>query len=251
MPRVTLLEQGPNLAAGVVLRKRGLGFPEPRSAPIPGPGVLRKALPLVDQPRQSTLYRSRALQPRLGCGGCWRFYRACDVEPDFRRSFALKRELSMASRDCYEAAGATPGSQASTSVTRATRLAPRLARARLGWAKIGGGSRPGSEELGGRRPVALGRGARVASSPRLLSAAARRWCRSTADDAHLSPRSPSSANWEPTSSAAGRRDPLSRRRGDSHGVARRTGADGSRPTRGESSVPTRSILAAGSWNARG
>jgi len=102
--RVTLLEQGAGLAAGASYGNAGWIFPS-HSAPIPGPRVLRKAVRWLFDP-ESPLF----IQPRASLElARWllRFYRACN-EPDARRGFALKRELSLASRDCYEQLATQP-----------------------------------------------------------------------------------------------------------------------------------------------
>lgn len=96
--RVVLLEQGAELASGSSYGNAGWIFPS-HSAPIPGPGVLRKAARWLLDP-ESPLF----VRPRLSSDlARWliRFCRACN-EPDLRRGFALKRELSLAGRTCYE-----------------------------------------------------------------------------------------------------------------------------------------------------
>ncbi len=96
--RVTLLEQGAELASGSSYGNAGWVFPS-HSAPIPGPGVLRKAARWLIDPESPLYIRPR---PSLALGR-WllAFYRACE-EGRRRRGFALKRELSLASLDLYQ-----------------------------------------------------------------------------------------------------------------------------------------------------
>jgi len=92
----TLIERG-EICSGASHGNGGWIFPS-ESAPIPGPGVIRQALPWLLDP-ESPLY----IQPRPSLSllrWLWRFRAACN-ETDMRRSFALRRALSLASLDLY------------------------------------------------------------------------------------------------------------------------------------------------------
>jgi D-amino-acid dehydrogenase len=101
---VTLLERG-GLAAGASYGNAGWIFPS-HSIPLPGPGVAAKALGWLLDP-ESPLYIRPTLRPAM-LRWLWRFWRACDLA-SAKRSFALNRELSLASRACYESRAARPG----------------------------------------------------------------------------------------------------------------------------------------------
>ncbi len=102
--RVELVEQG-DLAAGASHGNAGWIFPS-HSTPLPAPGVMRQALRwLVD--RESPLYVEPRLDPALAR---WLlgFLRSSSA-PRMRSSFALRRELSLASLALYEKLAALPG----------------------------------------------------------------------------------------------------------------------------------------------
>jgi D-amino-acid dehydrogenase len=102
--RTTLVERG-EICAGASHGNGGWIFPS-ESKPIPGPGVIRESLPWLIDP-ESPLY----IQPRPSLSllrWMWQFRAACN-EPDMRRSFALRRALSLASLELYERLAATEG----------------------------------------------------------------------------------------------------------------------------------------------
>lgn len=102
--RTTLLERG-EICSGASHGNGGWIFPS-ESAPIPGPGVIRESLPWLLDP-ESPLY----IQPRPSLAllrWMWRFRAACN-EADMRRSFALRRALSLASLELYEKLAAIDG----------------------------------------------------------------------------------------------------------------------------------------------
>ncbi len=98
---VTLIERA-GLAAGASYGNAGWIFPS-HAVPLPGPGVTRQALRWLLDP-DSPLYIQPTLRPAM-LRWLWRFWRACDLE-QAKRGFALHRELSLASRGCYEALAA-------------------------------------------------------------------------------------------------------------------------------------------------
>ena len=100
----TLVERG-EICAGASHGNGGWIFPS-ESAPIPGPGVIRQSLPWLIDP-ESPLY----IQPRPSLSllrWMWRFRAACN-EPDMRKSFGLRRALSLASLELYEEFAAIDG----------------------------------------------------------------------------------------------------------------------------------------------
>jgi D-amino-acid dehydrogenase len=102
--RTTLVERG-EICAGASHGNGGWIFPS-ESTPLPGPGVIRKSLPWLIDP-ESPLY----IQPRPSLSllrWMWRFRAACN-EPDMRRSFGLRRALSLASLELYEKLAAIEG----------------------------------------------------------------------------------------------------------------------------------------------
>jgi D-amino-acid dehydrogenase len=92
----TLLERG-EICSGASHGNGGLIFPS-KSAPIPRPGVIRQALPWLLDP-ESPLYIQPRPSPSL-LRWMWRFRAACN-ETDLRRSFCLRRALSLASLELY------------------------------------------------------------------------------------------------------------------------------------------------------
>jgi D-amino-acid dehydrogenase len=102
--RTTLLERG-EICSGASHGNGGWIFPS-ESAPIPGPGVIRRSLPWLLDP-ESPLYI--APRPRLSLlRWMWKFRGACN-ETDMRRSFGLRRALSLASLEIYEQLAAIEG----------------------------------------------------------------------------------------------------------------------------------------------
>jgi D-amino-acid dehydrogenase len=102
--RTTLVERG-EICAGASHGNGGWIFPS-ESAPIPGPGVIRQSLPWLIDP-ESPLY----IQPRPSLSllrWMWQFRAACN-EIDMRRSFSLRRALSLASLEIYEQLAAIDG----------------------------------------------------------------------------------------------------------------------------------------------
>ena len=94
--RTTLLERG-EICSGASHGNGGWIFPSD-SAPIPGPGVIREALPWLLDP-ESPLY----IRPRLSLSllsWLWRFRGACN-ETTMRRSYQLRRALSLASLERF------------------------------------------------------------------------------------------------------------------------------------------------------
>ena len=90
----TLVERG-EICAGASHGNGGWIFPS-ESAPIPGPGVIRESLPWLIDPESPLYIRPRPSLALLRW--MWRFRAACN-EPDMRRSFSLRRALSLASLD--------------------------------------------------------------------------------------------------------------------------------------------------------
>ena len=102
--RTTLVERG-EICAGASHGNGGWIFPS-ESTPIPGPGVIRESLPWLIDP-ESPLY----IQPRPSLSllrWMWRFRAACN-ESDLRKSFGLRRALSLASLELYEKLAAIDG----------------------------------------------------------------------------------------------------------------------------------------------
>ena len=102
--RVTLLERGA-ICSGCSYGNAGWVFPS-HSTPLPAPGVLRQALAWLFDP-ESPFY----VRPRFDlelARWLFDFLRAC-TEERMRRTFALNRDLSLASRGVYEKLAALPG----------------------------------------------------------------------------------------------------------------------------------------------
>ncbi len=100
---VTLIERG-GLASGASYGNAGWIFPS-HCIPLAGPGVARQALRWLLDP-ESPLYIRPTLRPAM-LRWLWRFWNACNLE-SAKRGFALNRELSLASRACYETLVARP-----------------------------------------------------------------------------------------------------------------------------------------------
>ena len=94
--RTTLLERG-EICSGASHGNGGWIFPSD-SAPIPGPGVIREALPWLIDPEGPLYIRPRASLSLLRW--LWRFRSACN-ESTARESFRLRRALSLASLERY------------------------------------------------------------------------------------------------------------------------------------------------------
>jgi len=94
--RTTLLERG-EICSGASHGNGGWIFPSD-SAPIPGPGVIREALPWLLDPESPLYIRPRPSLALLSW--LWRFRGACN-ETAMRRSFRLRRALSLASLERY------------------------------------------------------------------------------------------------------------------------------------------------------
>jgi D-amino-acid dehydrogenase len=89
--RTTLLERG-EICSGASHGNGGWIFPS-ESAPIPGPGVIREALPWLLDPESPFWIQPRANLALLRW--LWDFRRACNASA-LRESFRLRRELSLA-----------------------------------------------------------------------------------------------------------------------------------------------------------
>ena len=89
--RTTLLERG-EICSGASHGNGGWIFPS-ESAPIPGPGVIREALPWLLDPESPFWIRPRANLALLRW--LWDFHRACNASA-LRESFRLRRALSLA-----------------------------------------------------------------------------------------------------------------------------------------------------------
>ena len=94
--RTTLLERG-EICSGASHGNGGWIFPSD-SAPIPGPGVIREALPWLLDPESPLYIRPRPSLALLSW--LWRFRGACN-ETAMRRSFRLRRALSLESLERY------------------------------------------------------------------------------------------------------------------------------------------------------
>ncbi|MCH7644888.1 MAG: FAD-dependent oxidoreductase [Myxococcales bacterium] len=94
--RTTLLERG-EICSGASHGNGGWIFPS-ESAPIPEPGVIRKALPWLLDPESPFWIRPRASLALLRW--LWDFRRACNANA-VRESFRLRRALSLASLDRF------------------------------------------------------------------------------------------------------------------------------------------------------
>jgi D-amino-acid dehydrogenase len=94
--RTTLLERG-EICSGASHGNGGWIFPSD-SAPIPGPGVIREALPWLLDPESPLYIRPRPSLALLTW--LWRFRAACN-ETAMRRSFRLRRALSLASLERF------------------------------------------------------------------------------------------------------------------------------------------------------
>jgi D-amino-acid dehydrogenase len=94
--RTTLLERG-EICSGASHGNGGWIFPS-ESAPIPGPGVIRQALPWLFDPESPFWIRPRASLALLRW--LWDFQRACNASA-VRESFRLRRALSLASLEHF------------------------------------------------------------------------------------------------------------------------------------------------------
>ncbi len=94
--RTTLLERG-EICSGASHGNGGWIFPS-ESAPIPGPGVIREALPWLFDPESPFWIRPRANLALLRW--LWDFRRACNASA-VRESFRLRRALSLASLERF------------------------------------------------------------------------------------------------------------------------------------------------------
>ena len=94
--RTTLLERG-EICSGASHGNGGWIFPS-ESAPIPGPGVIREALPWLFDPESPFWIRPRASLALLRW--LWDFRRACNANA-VRESFRLRRALSLASLERF------------------------------------------------------------------------------------------------------------------------------------------------------
>ena len=92
----TLLERG-EICSGASHGNGGWIFPS-ESAPIPGPGVIREALPWLFNPESPFWIRPRASLALLRW--LWDFRRACNANAA-RESFRLRRALSLASLERF------------------------------------------------------------------------------------------------------------------------------------------------------
>jgi D-amino-acid dehydrogenase len=94
--RTTLLERG-EICSGASHGNGGWIFPS-ESAPIPGPGAIREALPWLLDPESPFWIRPRASLALLRW--LWDFRRACNASAA-RESFGLRRALSLASLERF------------------------------------------------------------------------------------------------------------------------------------------------------
>ena len=94
--RTTLLERG-EICSGASHGNGGWIFPG-ESAPIPGPGVIREALPWLLDPESPFWIQPRASLALLRW--LWDFRRACNASAR-RESFRLRRALSLASLERF------------------------------------------------------------------------------------------------------------------------------------------------------
>jgi D-amino-acid dehydrogenase len=94
--RTTLLERG-EICSGASHGNGGWIFPS-ESAPIPGPGVIREALPWLFDAEGPFWIRPRASLALLRW--LWDFRRACNASAE-RESFRLRRALSLASLERF------------------------------------------------------------------------------------------------------------------------------------------------------
>jgi D-amino-acid dehydrogenase len=94
--RTTLLERG-EICSGASHGNGGWIFPS-ESAPIPGPGVIREALPWLFDAEGPFWIRPRASLALLRW--LWEFRRACNASAE-RESFRLRRALSLASLERF------------------------------------------------------------------------------------------------------------------------------------------------------
>jgi len=95
--RTALIERG-EICSGASHGNGGWIFPS-ESAPIPGPGVIREALPWLLDPESPFWIRPRASFALLRW--LWDFRRACNASA-VRESFRLRRALSLASLERFE-----------------------------------------------------------------------------------------------------------------------------------------------------
>lgn len=96
--RVTVLERGGPDHDCCSLGNAGMIVPS-HIVPLAAPGMIGLGLRLMRNPEGPF-----AIQPRLDrdlLDWCWKFYRACNAE-HVRRAAPLLRDLSLASRRCYE-----------------------------------------------------------------------------------------------------------------------------------------------------
>lgn len=100
----TLVERG-EICAGASHGNGGWIFPS-ESSPIPGPGVIRESLPWLIDPESPLYIRPRPSLSLLRW--MWKFRAACN-ETDMRRSYRLRRALSLASLELYEKLAAIDG----------------------------------------------------------------------------------------------------------------------------------------------
>ncbi len=94
--RTTLIERG-EICSGASHGNGGWIFPS-ESAPIPGPGVIREALPWLLDPESPFWIQPRASLALLRW--LWDFRRACKASA-MRESFRLRRALSLASLERF------------------------------------------------------------------------------------------------------------------------------------------------------
>ena len=94
--RTTLIERG-EICSGASHGNGGWIFPS-ESAPIPGPGVIREALPWLLDPESPFWIRPRASLALLRW--LWDFRRACNAGA-VRKSFRLRHALSLASLERF------------------------------------------------------------------------------------------------------------------------------------------------------
>jgi D-amino-acid dehydrogenase len=101
--RVALVERG-QIGSGCSHGNAGWIFPS-HSMPLPAPGAIRRGLRWMLDPESPLYIRPR---PSLALARwLWNFRRACR-EPAMRRTYAIRRELSLASLELYAKLAALP-----------------------------------------------------------------------------------------------------------------------------------------------
>jgi D-amino-acid dehydrogenase len=95
---VTVVERGPPDHDGCSFGNAGFIVPS-HLVPLAAPGMVARGIRMMFR-RHSPFYIRPRLDPELAAW-CWRFYR-CSTEAHVARAAPLLRDLSLASRKCYE-----------------------------------------------------------------------------------------------------------------------------------------------------